>query len=126
MATDGDSVAKLPRLTGAGDYIPWRRRIKAYIQRDDIELIELKPRPEGATTAQIARWNRSNIRAKSAIILTLANGPMAQISNIIDDDDRSAKDLWDALARLYTALNEQTVINLLQELETLMYKEGWN
>lgn len=58
-------------------------------------------------------------KAKSAIVSTIEVGPMAQVSSIIDSDEGTASELWDALAKLYTTSNEQTVIKLVQELEKL-------
>lgn len=51
MASDQD-FGKLPKLTGANDFIFWRRRIKAYIQPNDIDLIGLTNLPDDATNAQ--------------------------------------------------------------------------
>lgn len=48
---------------------------------------------------------------------------MAQTSSIIDDDNGTAKDLWEAIASLYTTSNEQTVLNLMNELEQLEFNE---
>lgn len=45
MQGDRDGGTKLPKLTGAIDLINWRRRVTAYIQKQDIELLGLKPRP---------------------------------------------------------------------------------
>lgn len=63
------------------------------------------------------------MRAKSTIVLTPGDAPLAQLSDVIDDDDRSAKELWDAIARTYTASNAQAIINLEQELENLSFDE---
>lgn len=54
-------------------------------------------------------------KAMSALILMLVPGPMEPTSAIIDDDEKTTMDLWDALSSLYTSCNEHTVINLIQE-----------
>jgi len=125
MSNDQD-ILKFPKLTGAKDFIPWRRRMKAYIQRSDIDLLGLSDLQENASASQRNAWKKAMIKAKSSIVLTLDSGPMAQTSSIIDDEDKTAKDLWDSLSALYTTSNEQTVINLMQELENLEYKEDGN
>lgn len=125
MAGESDTLAKLPKLSGGKDFIPWKRRVKAYIQKDDIELLGLQETPEEDVSAEdLLKWKKAMFKAKYAIITTIAVGPMAQVSSIIDDDKGTAKELWDALAKIYTTSNEQTVINLVQELETLEFKDG--
>ena len=59
------------------------------------------------------------VKAKSEITLTISDGPMAQVRSIIDDDNRTSKDLWDALDRLYRMSNTQMVINIKSGLEKL-------
>ena len=59
-------------------------------------------------------------KAKSEISFTLADGPMGKVSAIVDDDNRMAMDLWDALDRIYRMSNTQMVINIEKELEKLM------
>ena len=119
--SEHDGVTKLPKLTGAEDYINWRQRLKAYIQRNDIELFGLSNRPESENTREQTRWRNAMFKAKSEITLTLADGPMAQVSAIVDDDNRTAKDLWDALDRIYRMSNSQMVINIERELEKLTF-----
>ena len=64
------------------------------------------------------------VKAKTAIILSLGTSPLAQLAELIDDDDKTAKQLWDALAKLHTTSNAQLIINLQHELENLSYKDG--
>lgn len=64
------------------------------------------------------------VKAKSSIILTLSSSPLAQLSDIIDDDDRTAKELGDAFVKLYTTSNAQAILNLDQELEALSFEDG--
>lgn len=51
---------------------------------------------------------------------------MPRTSSIIEDNDAPERNLWDALEWLYIASNEQKVINRMQELETLEFKERKN
>ena len=116
---DRDGVTKLPKLMGADNFVNWKRRIKAYIQRNDIDLQGLSSRPDTENQREISRWRAAMVKAKSEITLTLSDGPMAQVSSIIDDDNRTAKDLWDALDRSYRMSNTQMVINIKSGLEKL-------
>lgn len=56
--------------------------------------------------------------------MTLEVGPRAQTISIIDDEGARAKDLWDAIDRLHTSSNEQTIPNPMREPESLESKEG--
>ena len=62
--SEHDGVTKLPKLTGAEHYINWRRRLKAYIQRNDIELFGLSNRPESENTREQTRWRNAIFKAK--------------------------------------------------------------
>lgn len=42
---------------------------------------------------------------------------------IIDDDERTAEDLWEEIWKYGTTENTQAVINLHQDLEKLQFKE---
>lgn len=125
--TDQEHLSKLPKLAGADDYINWRRRVKAFLQTKDFELFGLNDRPEDASAAQLRRWVEANVRAKGTIILTLADGPLAQVSTIVDDDNKTAKDLWTELDKIYRMSNTQMVINIKRELETMTFEkdEEW-
>ena len=63
------------------------------------------------------------MRAKSSIILTLVAGPLSQVSAIDDNDDQSAKVLWNEWENLYNTSNAQAILNLLDELENLKFDE---
>lgn len=61
------SLGMIPKLNGAKDLILWRRRIKAFIQREDFELVGLTERPEeDASVAQLSRWKGAMLRAKTS------------------------------------------------------------
>lgn len=94
---------KVAKLTGTKDFIPWRRRMRAYIQRTDVELLGLSELPENATAAATNRWRTAMVKAKAAIVLTLGDGPMAQAGTVVEDMEKTAKDLWEYLEALYTA-----------------------
>lgn len=125
---DGDGVTTLPKVTGANDFINWRRHVKAYLQQQDIDLLELTDRLDGGSTTQNRRWLELNVKAKSTITLTLSDGPLAQVSAIVDDDDKTAKDLWTALDNTYRMSNTQMVINIQRDPEMMTFDrdEAWD
>jgi len=114
-----DGVPKPPKLNSSSDFIKWRRLLFALIRRDDVYVEGLKDRPEDVPAAATRRWEERNARAKSTITLYLGDAPLAQLSEIVDDEESNAKDLWEAVAKLYTSSNSQAVINLQRELESL-------
>jgi len=126
MSTEQDPVTKLPKLTCAADYMRWRRRVYAYIRRQDVELLCFEDEPVQASSAIKKKWLQAMIKANTSIILSLGSGPLAQLSNLVDNDDRNAKELWEAIARLYTTSNTQILINLQSELDQLRFKDGEN
>lgn len=123
LANDHDPITKLPKLRNHADYILWKRRTYAYIRRSDAELLDLSDLAEGATASQRKRWLEASMRAKSTIILWLGDSPLSQTRTIVDDDERSGKELWEELKKIYTTSNNQTVLNIRHELDTLKYKE---
>jgi len=116
MSAEQDPITKLPKLGNSKDYIHWRRRVHAFIRRNDFELLGFTEEPVGASVAIRKKWLEAMIKAKSSIVLSLGSGPLAQLSAIIDDDERTAKELWDGLTRLYTTSNAQAIFNLENEL----------
>lgn len=123
MAESG-SVSKLPKLTSSRDFMHWLRRMYAYLRREDFELICFSERPTTGSAVSHRKWIENMVKAKSSIILTLGTLQISQVNNVIDDEDRSAKVLRDALINLYTLSNDQSVSNLEQELETLRLEDG--
>lgn len=95
--TERDGVTKLPKSKVADDFISWRRRVKAYLQLQEIDLIGLTNLPDPTLVTQHRRWLQANVKSKIAITLTLSDKPLAQMSTTKDDDDRTAKDLWTEL-----------------------------
>lgn len=51
-----------------------------------------------------------------AATITLSDGPLVQMSTIVNDDVRTAKYLWSDLDRVYRLLNTQMVINIEIEI----------
>lgn len=110
-----DGMTNLPMLTGVDELINWCRRVKSYLQQQDIELFELTDRPDSTLAAQHKRWIETNIKSKSEITLMLSDGPLAQISTVIDDDERTAKNFWTELIKVYRMSSTQMVINIERE-----------
>lgn len=73
------------------------------LRLNDIELSALKQQPTPAAgqaeDAEIqAEWRKKTIMAKSIIILTLVPQPTTALANIIEDEEKYPKDLWDELS----------------------------
>ena len=128
MSKSDAASVKLPRPEKPEDFIQWKRRMKAYIRRDDPLLLGLSEKPENFSPDTHSQWLKRSVKAKSNITLSLGDAPMSRTRLTIDDDDASAKDLWDELNIIYTETNAQAVQNLKNELDALIYKDGadWN
>ena len=64
------------------------------------------------------------VGAKASIILNLDDvRPLAQTAEIVNNEFRTASDLWEALKKLYTTSNAQAIINLNQDSENLEFKD---
>ena len=63
------------------------------------------------------------IKAKSTIFLCLGDSPLDKVRRLVDEDDTTAKQLWDELEKIYTSSNAQSILNLRQELDNLRYEE---
>jgi len=99
MDAESSSIVKLPRLNKPADYIQWKRRLYAFLRRDDPPLVGPKEDPNQASEAERQEWLKRSIKAKSNIILSLGDSALAQTRLIIDDDNKTAKELWEALAK---------------------------
>lgn len=126
IASDKNYFMKLPKLNGAEDYINWNRRVYACTRRQDIEFLCFTDGPENVSNAAKKKWLEAMIHAKASINLSLGSGPLAQFNANIDDDERTAKELWDAISTLYTSSNTQVIINLQSELDRPQFKDGGN
>lgn len=56
-----------------------------------------------------------------AITMTLSDGTLAQVSTIVDDNDKTAKDLWTKLDKAYHVSKTQIVINIQRDLKTMTF-----
>ena len=95
-------VVKLPPLNKSSDYIHWKRRLYAFLRKYHQELIVLSAEPDGVTQSVMRTWKRLSTKAKSHLVLSLGPDAISQTRRIIDEDEKSAKDLWDELNRIYT------------------------
>lgn len=120
-------LPKITQLNKTADYIHWKRRIHAFLRRDDPQLVGLTENPGGSQQTQKI-WLEKSTRAKSNIILCLGADALSQTRTFIDDDDRTAKELWEELERIYTTTSAQAIQNLHQRLDALVYdeKKDWN
>lgn len=96
------------------------------MRREDLELLCFQDHPENTTSTKTRKWLKAMLEAKYSIILTLETRPLAQLSDIIDDDDRTARELWDSIVKLCTISSEQEIINLEQQLKGISFEGGNN
>lgn len=117
---DRDGVTKLPKLTGSDDFINCRRLVKAYLQQQDIDLLQLTDRPDDKSNTQNRCWLHFNVKLKSAFNLPLGDWSLAQESSVVDDN-KTAKDLRTKLEKAYPIYNTQMVIAIQRSLEAMEF-----
>ena len=127
-SVDLSSANKLPKLEKPEDFIQWKRRTHAFLRRDDPLLVGLSDAPPKEPENIYLSWLKKSTKAKCNIVLSLGDTALSQTRLIVDDDTKTAQDLWKELARIYTMTNGQAIQNLKQKLDSLIYKEGadWN
>ena len=111
-------------LEGPKDYAFWRRNARAYLTRYDPLLLGLKPEAQGSSANAINKWREASAQAKGSLTLLLSEQVQVRAIAIIEDENKTAYDLWEFLRSTYTASNEQAVQNLRVKLDKLMYVEG--
>lgn len=114
---------KVSQVDRRADLTKWRCRVNAYLQQPDIDIVRQKDPPEPTLAAQHRRWLEDNVKQNNAVNTTLSNGPLSQMSTIIDDDDRITKDLWTQFDNVCLMYNKEMVINLEGEPETMQFKK---
>ena len=125
MASD-NNMFKLPKLERSRGLHAMAASCEGIgLRKDDYLLTCFTDRPDGEEVEQavLNNWDEKNAKAKSIIILTLGDSVMAQNKSIVDDDDKTAKELWDELCRLYTTSNQQAITNLHNRLNSLVFDE---
>ena len=58
------------------------------------------------------------------IILCLGDSRLSKVRRFVDDEEVTAKALWDELEKIYTASNAHSILNFRQEIYDLHYEEG--
>ena len=91
MSNSDAASVKLPKLEKPEDFSQWKRRMKAYIRRDDPLLVGLSEKPENFSPTTHANWLKRSVKAKSNITLSVGDATMSRTKLIVDDDDASAK-----------------------------------
>lgn len=56
--------------------------------------------------------------------MALGDSVLAKIRAFVDDDDMTAKELWDEICKTHTTSATQAIANLLQKLDNLKYNES--
>jgi len=131
--TDNNYSTRYPRvepLVVVADFPRWRRNARADLNRQDPKLLFLKDQPavpanqEAIDESEWALWINANAIAKANIILMLSDAVQIRAIAYVDDEAKTAKELWEFLALTYTASNEQAVQNIRIKLDSLVYVEG--
>lgn len=122
---DIDTLSKFSRLKRHSDFIQWRSKMKAYVRRNDPTLIGLFEKPRGRQSdAFVVDWTNHSAKAKGRIILFLSDSVAERARDFVDDDDKTAKELWEELQRLFTTSSAQFVQNIKNKLGTLIFRDG--
>lgn len=126
MSNEPSSLMRLPKLTKLSEYLQWKHRIHVYIRREDAMLAALSDQPMEYEEVKI--WKEKSAKAKSTIILCLVDSVLANTRAIVDDDERSAKDLWVEQKRMFTTSSQQAITNLHNRLNGCTFNEKgyWN
>ena len=111
-------------LEGCADYQFWSRNARAYLTRYDPLLLGLKPEAQGTSNVAINKWREASAQAKGTLTLLLSEQVQVRAIAILEDDDRTAHELWEFLRSTYTKSNEQAIQNLRVKLDKLVYVEG--
>lgn len=122
------SLSKLSILNGADVFINCRCCDKAYLQQKDIDLLGLTDLLDVGSTSQSRHWLEFNFKTKSAITLTRSDEPPAKVSKIVDDDDKTVKNLWTELDKAHCTSKTQMVTNFQGDLSTTTFdrEEKWD
>lgn len=91
--------------------------------------VSLTDHPEQVQPNVLQGWEEKSAKAKNIIILRLGDALMAKTRAIVDDDEKSAKELSEELDRLYTTSNHHAITNIINCLNWLVFdekKECWN
>lgn len=59
-------------------------------------------------------------------MLSLNDNVLAKTRTMVDDDEKTAKDLWEELHRIFTTLGAQAIANLHNKLDSLVFDENKN
>ncbi len=94
--------------------------MKAFLRRDDYLLLGLQESPNTQSQGAVNTWRKAQTIAKANITLHLGSQAQIRTRSIIDDDDKTAYDLWTGLAETYTATNTQAVQNLKHQLDNTL------
>ena len=98
--------------------------MKASLTRHGATLLGLRPEPFGNSAAQRTQWENKSAITKSTIILALSEVVQIRAIALVDDDTKTAHELWEFLATTYTASNEQAIQNIRVKLDSLIFKEN--
>ena len=94
----------------------WKLKMKAILRKDGC-LAAIRARP--ATYTDDDKWNEMDGNAMANLHLALADGVLSSI-----EEKKTAKEIWDHLAKLYEAKSLHNKIFLKRKLYTLRMGES--
>lgn len=101
--------------------------VRCYDQRDnDPYGVDDELSRGGVPAAQRKSWFAAMNNAKTSIVLTPDVGPLAETRRTVEDDHRTAIELWNALERWYKTSTEKLISNLKDDLENLKVQANGN
>lgn len=125
MSSKSGCHGKLDKRKIATDYIFWCLRILAHLPRDDPYLGGLWPCPEELPMSNrtMRTWIDNSLNAKNTSTPFLADSAMGMARKMVEDDKKTAKDIWNALKYAYTKYNTHAVQNIRHCFESLAYRD---
>lgn len=105
-STSNESVYKLiPTLNKASDFVHRKRRMYAFLRRDNPTLIDLSNHSHDGSNKERTEWMKKETKAKRNIILSLGQLDISQTRHDIEKDEKCTKDLWEGQIRIYSIFN---------------------
>ena len=76
------------------DYPFWSRNARSYLTFYDPLLLGLKKQAQGTCNAAMQKWCEASAMSKDTVTLLLTEAVQIQAITIIEDDRKTAHDLW--------------------------------
>lgn len=108
----------------AAGFVKWRRGGRLHIRVKGTHLVGLK-QASAINAAAVRKTNEPHTRWEKSIIMGCSgDNAMAKTGSRIDDELKTAYNLWDAVESICTETSTEGVQNLYSELDCLGYGES--